>query len=342
MKQNNISVERLSRRSFLGVATAITAGTILPATTARGSSSQSVDKRRSTLGKTSGSKYNGVQIGAITYSFRDLQGGVDAVLKACVGAGLSSVELMGTGVEDYLGAPKNPVTRRETQESPYTGTEKSNIERYRSKLREWRKTKGTPDLYTQLRKKFNDAGVDIHIYKWTAGNSDEELDYSFQVAKVLGAIGITAELNEENARLLGPAAERNGMYAILHNHAQYGVPGFDVDKLLAYSPANMLNFDVGHYYGSTGLNPADFIRKYHTRIKSLHLKDKTGLDNPTEKDKNQVWGQGETPLEDVLHLVRDQKLPIYCDIELEYPVASWSTSVKEVDTCRKYCRQILL
>ena len=57
------------------------------------------------------SNYGGVQIGAITYSFRSIRE-VDAVLQACVDAGLSSVELMGTGIEAYLGAPKSTVSRR--------------------------------------------------------------------------------------------------------------------------------------------------------------------------------------------------------------------------------------
>ena len=175
-----------------------------------------------------------------------------------------------------------------------------------------------------------------------AGESEEELDYSFKVAKVLGAIGIIAELNDKNARLLGPVAKSNGMVVMFHNHAQYADPGIDVDKLLSYSSANRLNFDVGHYFGSTGLHPADFIRQYHDRIGSLHLKDKTRPDNVTQKDTNQVWGQGETPLDEVLRVVRDRKLPIYCDIELEYPIAPWSTPVKEVKTCKEFCRQVLI
>ena len=64
--------------------------------------------------ETINSKYGGVQIGAITYSFRDIRE-VDAVLQACVDAGLSSVELMGTGVEAYLGAPQNPLSWREVR-----------------------------------------------------------------------------------------------------------------------------------------------------------------------------------------------------------------------------------
>lgn len=341
MKHEKNSFSKLSRRKFLGTAAVIGTGTLLPSILS-GSNAGSVNKTDNISSPIPNSQFAGVQIGAITYSFRDLKGGLEATLRACVDAGLSSVELMGTGVEAYLGAPENPVQRRPGPDNPFTEEEQHAIAQYNSELKEWRKTNGTIEAYTRLRKKFNDAGVNIHIYKWTAGSTEEELDYSFKVAKALGAIGITAEINEQNARLLGPAAEKNGMYSILHNHAQYAEPGFDVDKLLSYSSANMLNFDVGHYFGSTGLNPADFIRKYHKRIASIHVKDKTGPDNATAKNANQVWGQGETPLAEVLHLIRDEKLSIYCDIELEYPVAPWSTSVKEVRTCKEFCRQILI
>lgn len=342
MKNKENTSGKLSRRKFLGTAAFAATGTLLPSVLSYGSNPKVVSKTGNTSDRIPNSQFSGVQIGAITYSFRDLKGGLEATLNACIEAGLSSLELMGTGVEDYLGAPKTPVQRRPAPDNPFTAEEKRSIAQYNSELKEWRKTNGTINAYTHLRKKFNDAGVNIHIYKWTAGDTEEELDYSFKVAKALGAIGITAEINEQNARLLGPAAKNNGMYAILHNHAQFAEPGFDVDKLLSYSSANMLNFDVGHYFGSTGLNPADFIRKYHERIASIHLKDKTGPDNITAKNANQVWGQGETPIAEVLHLIRDQKLPIYCDIELEYPVAPWSTSVKEVKTCKEFCRQILI
>ncbi len=337
MKHKEIFTEKLSRRSFLGAAAVVTTASVIPFSTSCGSANQLVSRTGAP-----NSRFAGVQIGAITYSFRDMSGGLETVLKACVDAGLSSVELMGTGVEDYLGAPKNPIQRRPTQQNPLTDAEKNSIAQYVKDLKEWRKVGGTLDKYAQLRKKFNDAGVNIHIYKWLAGNSEEELDYSFKVAKTLGAIGISAELDDNNARLMGPVAAKNGMYAILHNHYQFGEPGFDVDKLLAYSPANMLNFDIGHYLGSTGLNPADFIRKYHGRIASIHVKDKTGLNNATSKNTNQVFGQGETPIAEVLQLIQKQKWPIYCDIELEYPVAPWSSSVKEVKTCMEYCRQILI
>ena len=211
------------------------------------------------------SNYGGVQIGAITYSFRSIRE-VDAVLQACVDAGLSSVELMGTGVEAYLGAPESTVSRRRMRASDLTDEEKAAIEKYQKDIKVWRYSDETMDKYVAFKQKFNDAGVNIHIYKWTAGMSDEDLDYSFKVAKTLGAIGITTEIGEENCTKVGAAAERAGMVAIFHNHYQYADEDFDVDKLLALSPANRLNFDIGHYLGSTGKDPVAFIEKYHDQI----------------------------------------------------------------------------
>ena len=46
---------------------------------------------------------------------------------------------------------------------------------------------------------------------------------------------------------------------------------------LAISPSIMLNFDAGHFFGSTGIHPNEMIKKYHDRIYSIHLKDRRGL-----------------------------------------------------------------
>ena len=288
------------------------------------------------------SNYGGVQIGVITYSFRSLQG-VDETLKACKESGISSIELMGTGIEAYLGAPESPLTWRQMRnQENLTKEQKKAYALYQEEIKTWRYAESTMEKYVALRKQFNDAGISIHIYKWQAGKSDEELDYSFQVARALGAIGITTEIGEEACRTVGAAAERAGMLAIFHNHFQYAKEDFDVDKLLALSPANRLNFDIGHYYGSTGKDPVAFIEKYHKQIASIHLKDKTGKDNETAKNANQVWGQGETPIKEVLQLIKQNQWPIHCDIELEYKIAPWSNPVKEVSLCREFCRQILL
>ncbi len=138
------------------------------------------------------------------------------------------------------------------------------------------------DKYKVLRKMYNDAGVEIHIVKFAPEKwSNEEIDYAFEAAKVLGAKGVTNEIGEEACQRLGLFAEKHNMYAIFHNHTQPVEPGFNFEKFLAYSPKNMLNFDAGHYFGATGKNPAELINELHDRIFSVHLKDKTGKDgNP--------------------------------------------------------------
>ena len=346
MKDKRKPLGQVSRRDFLSAAAAAGAiSTIKFASFARSSSSGAIFTT-----PVHRSKFAGVQIGTITYSFRDLDGGIENVLKACVDSGVSSIELMPQGVETYLGAPNPPEglggyggpPPRGFQRKPLTAEQQAARDKYDEELKAWRLSVPM-SKYVALRKMFNEAGVDIHIVKFQASrwSSDKEIDYAFKAAKALGAKGISEELNEDAARKLGPIAARNGMYAIFHNHMQFAEPGFSYDPFIEISPAVMFNFDAGHFFGSTGLHPNTIIDKYHDRIMSVHLKDKTGP-NTTPPNANQVWGQGEMPMEDVLLNIRDKKYPIYCDIELEYDVPAWSNSVKEVKTCLKYARQILL
>ncbi|MDR1814134.1 MAG: hypothetical protein LBR18_04725, partial [Tannerella sp.] len=53
------------------------------------------------------SKFGGVQVGAITYSYRDMPDqSITAILDYIVKSGINSVELMGGAVEQYAGLPK--------------------------------------------------------------------------------------------------------------------------------------------------------------------------------------------------------------------------------------------
>ena len=177
---------------------------------------------------------------------------------------------------------------------------------------------------------FNKRGVDIHILKLgEAAWSDEEIDYAFNVCKTLGAKGITTEISDESAKRLQPFAAKHKSFIILHNHGQPGEPDFSFDHFLEYGPNVMLNLDVGHYFGATGIHPNELIERLHDRIVSLHVKDKTS--NIGEKpNRNRPFGKGETPLPEIFRLIQKNNWPIYCDIELEYNVPEGSDAVKEV------------
>jgi sugar phosphate isomerase/epimerase len=377
MKDQKKPAGLVSRRKFLGsAATAAAAVSILPLAS---SCTPAVKSGPSAVkGARPNSLFNGVQIGCITYSFRGLEPGILNVLKACTESGCSSIELMSNGIEAYLGAPAAPVRAQQPAPAaaaarpaptaaqarpagaapagapggggggrvqvPLTPEEQAAQDKYVADLKAWRLSVPMTK-FEELAKLFNDAGVGIHIVKWSPARwSDEEIDYAFRSAKAMGAQGVTDEFSLETGKKLGPFAEKHGMYLGLHTHGQFVTPGFETDVLqpvFASSPAVMLNFDIGHFAGGTGLHPNTIIDKYRDRIKSIHLKDKTGP-TTTPANTNQVWGQGETPIEDVLLKIRDEKIPYWCDIELEYPIAPWSNSVAEVLTCVNFARQILI
>ena len=71
-----------------------------------------------------------------------------------------------------------------------------------------------------------------------------------------------------------------------HNHMQYAEEGFSCDPILAVSPSIMLNFDAGHFFGSTGIHPNEMIKKYHDRIYSIHLKDGAYDREPAEYESS--------------------------------------------------------
>lgn len=268
-----------------------------------------------------GSKFGGVQIGTITYSYRSMPDqSLTGMLNYALQSGLSSVELMGGAVEEYAGIPQS--------KDPQV-------------IQKWRSTVSM-EKFKEMRKLFNKKGVKIDILKLGDKSwSDAEIDYAFNACKALGARGITMEISEEAGKRMAPFAEKHNLYAIFHNHGQPGDPNFSFDKVLAYGPKLMLNLDFGHYFGATGVNPCILIERLHDRIASLHVKDKTGP-KASDPNKNQQFGKGDTPVTEILQLVQKNKWPITCDIELEYTLPQGSDAVKEVTKCVEYCRAALL
>lgn len=352
MANENKSKSGISRRKFLGNTAAVAAFSMVPMNFAANTRSVSASSKGPELN----SKFGGVQIGAITYSWRSMPSGIDNVIKYCKESGISSVELMSTDLEETLGAPKNPMSGMfgprpaapagaapagPPQRRELTEEQKAAVAKYNADLKAWRIALPMAKVQ-EVKKSFDAAGISIHIVKFSPSKwSDEEIDYAFKAAKALGAKGVCEEIGMDAVKKLGPIAEKHGMYAIFHQHMQFATEGFNYDQFMAVSPAVMFNFDSGHFFGSTGLHPNTILEKYHNRIFSIHIKDKTGP-KTDPANQNQVWGQGEMPLADVLLKIKKEKWPIYCDIELEYEIKPWSNAVKEVKTCVQYARNILM
>jgi len=221
-------------------------------------------------------------------------------------------------------------------------------------LKNWRLSVSM-DKYKAFRKMYEDAGVKIYAFKLppTMEMSDAEYEYIWNVGETLGADHITMELPTDDAHLKRVAdyAAKRKLRIAFHTHGQGGASGFD--KVLAASPYTALNFDVGHYYGVNGESPVPLVQKYHDRIASLHLKDRKGpgtaapapegarAGGPGRGGANMPWGQGETPLKDVLQLMKKDKYKFPASVEYEYPTPEGSDVLTEIKKCVEYCKRAL-
>jgi len=313
MKTANWSDEPATRRAFLGGAAALAAWAIVPRR-ARGAGSPSGG---AAPGSRPNSVFNGVRIGCITYSYRGAVSTAEDTLQALIQGGLSEVELMGGPIQAYAGFGGG--RKGEPPAKPTDAQRQAQLAKCR-----------------ELRKMYNDAGVNIHIHKIGFGPSDEEVEFNFQVAQALGCVGITTERSEALAKRLAPFADKHKIWVAFHNHTN-NYPVMDRnDPILEHGRYIGFNFDIGHYFaGTKGQSPIPVLEKYHDRIVSLHLKDRTA------DGGNLPWGQGKTPIRETLQLMRKEKWTFPADIELEYKVPPGSDPVAEVGKCVQYCKEAL-
>jgi len=199
------------------------------------------------------------------------------------------------------------------------------------------------DIFKDLRKMYNDAGVRIYAVKDVRQGSDEDLEFTFAVAEALGADHITLELpGGANAaatlKRLGDWGVKKKIYVAYHTHAQGSMTAFD--EAFAISRGNMANVDLGHFVagGNKGGTPIDFLNKFHGRTSSIHLKDRT---LPENCGLNLPWGTGQTPIREILQLMRKNRWTFPASAELEYSIPQGSDAVQEVRKCVDYCRAAL-
>jgi sugar phosphate isomerase/epimerase len=286
------------------------------------------------------SKISGVQLGVITYSYRQMPDtSAKALLGYIVSNGISATELMGDPAEEFAGAPpRGRGGRGPGQPTPEQLAARRDA---REALRKWR-TSASMDKYKELRKMYEDAGVRIYALKIEPAPdmTDDEMDYAFSAGAAVGATHLTLEVTDDVPFLkrVGGFAEKHKVYAAYHSHTQGGMTAFDA--AFAASKANMANVDFGHYVagGNKGGTALQFLEKFHSRIASFHLKDRT---TPEHGEKNLPWGEGETPIKELLQTVRKNKWTMPATIELEYEIPQGSDPVKEVAKCYEYCKQAL-
>jgi sugar phosphate isomerase/epimerase len=270
------------------------------------------------------SKVAGVQIGMnVPYNFGSRNMEAAQLLQNCVALGVSGLELRTQPVETSMGAPAALVDARGGDAAAA------------AELRKWRLA-APMDAARAFRQKYNDAGVSIDIVKVDGifGYVDAELDYAFTLAKALGARAISTEIAAEGPQRLGQFADKHGMMVGYHGHEATGPE--DWEKLFAYSRHNGANLDLGHFVSGNHGSPVPFLTQHHDRITHVHVKDRKANKGP-----NVPFGQGDTPIVEVLRLIRDKRWNIEATIEFEYPVPAESDRMTEIRKCVEYCRTAL-
>jgi sugar phosphate isomerase/epimerase len=316
MKKSKPAANHYSRRKFIGTTALAAAGLSVAPGTVFGSPAFINKSAKAS------SVINGVKIGVIVpYAFRRMHGNtVEELLDAINESGISLVEMQIPPVESYLGAP--PRDERE-------------------ELSRWREM-ADMNGFEELRRMYNDSGVEFYGFKEaiTHDMSDAECDYLFNATKALGAWQLTMELprNDDDGTLtnrIGRLAARHRVLVAYHNHTQANFNFWD--RAIWQSEYNGLNLDIGHYVAGTNESPIPLIERHWDRIGSLHLKDRK-----VNNGDNMPWGEGDTPIVEVLQLMRDRNAEFVATIELEYPVPDGSNAMQEINKCLEYCRRALV
>jgi len=257
----------------------------------------------------------GVQIGAQSYSFRDRP--LDACIDAFRVVGLGECELWQGHVE-----PRNMKSEE---------------------LKAWRLTVPLSHFH-QIREKFDRAGVLVYAYNlsFRPEMTDAEIERGFEMAKALGAEQITASATVSVAPRVDKYAQKYEIVVGFHGHDRTDRPDeFSTAETFARALEGAsrylaVNLDVGHFVAAGG-DPVAYLRENHARINIVHLKDRK-----RNKGANLPFGEGDTPIVEVLRLLRDEGWKIPANIEYEYGEGKPGLdAVAEVKKCYEYCRRAL-
>lgn len=299
------------------------------------------------------SKINDVQIGVATYSYNDLprQGLLDVVIASMVDCGIGDCLLNPPSTEPAdLSEKARPVRRAQGRgaggarvasgggRAALSPEQAAAVEA----LHHWHLTVPL-DYYTGIRKRFADAGLEIHTYEPTLGTavSDEDLTRACEVTKALGAPVLAEPLTKSAAKRLAPLADKYGLKVALQGRPNMNPTDPDLmskpsdfEEAMSYSKNFGTSIDVGDATAG-GWDPLKFVQDTHSRVFSLNLKDRTkaGVSMP--------WGQGDSRIKEILQLIRDKKYPIRCYIDCDYATPEGGSRAEDVKRCVEFAKAAL-
>lgn len=290
-----------------------------------------------------------IRLGVSTYSFRDFlrtpgRDNVDDIVKALQQTGVREIELASTNTEPAgpnsgPAVPRPPSAYPDPVRTPTPSEVAAAKLAVRNALRSWRLAT-PPAAHESFRAKFQSAGIGIFAYRvdYDASFTDEEIEVTLQQAKALGVTRIASQTGLTAARRLAPFAAKHALTVALHNSPNRQDPDAiatpeSFRQALALSKNFQLNFDIGNFT-AVNLEPVAFLQENRATLSHIQIKDRT-----RNGGRNEQFGDGDTPIADVLRLVRDKKLSVPVFVEYEY--IGLGTPLEEVRRCLSFVKSAL-
>ena len=243
----------------------------------------------------------------------------EAIIRAYVEIGLGEAELMSNHCEALAGAPAMPVFGRSgggaaraagRPSAAHSGTDRRDASGAAEARRlAQRHQRGT---WRAVTKKFNDAGVDVALlcYNMQDSMTDGDIELGSRWPKGWESRRITTSTTLTMAKRIAPIADQHKLLVGYHGHDATNDPNQTAtlesyDTLMAYGKYNGINLDIGHFTAA-GYDAVAFIKQHHAKITNLHLKDRKKDHGPNVA----VWGTGDTPMKEVLQLLKKEKYAI--------------------------------
>jgi sugar phosphate isomerase/epimerase len=287
----------------------------------------------------------GVRLGATTWSLRDLpripgKDNIDDLIKPLKSAGVTEIDLWSYSTEPAgpntgPGAPPPPAAYPIRIHTFSKEEIAAAMLQARNMLRDFRLN--TPaNYYENIRAKFDAAGIAVSAYtvKYDETFTDEEIDVTFGHARVLGASSITAPGASEIMKRLAPFAEKHRMNVALSDFTlATSLPSTRFSSMHFSSMHFKVNADVGAITAANG-SPVAWILENYDAISQITVKDRR-----RNKGQNEQFGDGDTPIQDVLRLVKQKKytFPVFA----EYEYLGLGTPAEELQHCMDYMRSAL-
>jgi sugar phosphate isomerase/epimerase len=252
--------------------------------------------------------------------------------------GLGEMEIMSNHVEALAGASGQAAV--EAAECHGNARAAGGPRRGRKGADGFRKS-ATEATFKPVRQKIQDLGIELRLLCYNMNvrsTPDDEIEYASVMAKGLGVQVMSTSTQVSMAKRLAPFAEKHKIMVGFHGHSSINTPDEvatpeSFEAVMAESKYHGANLDIGHYTAA-GYDPVSFITQHHARITNLHLKDRKNLANG---GANLPWGQGDTPIKDVLKLLQKNKWDLPSNIEFEYP----GDPMVEMPKCLQFCKDAL-